>query len=73
MSLDIMPKMPHANIGINRVYTQVRNVPTLNINAIWPESIKSYLNTVSDYVRYEEVNMPCCPKKIKFFLNLSNS
>ena len=29
MSLDIMPKMPHANIGINRVYTQGRKLPTI--------------------------------------------
>ncbi len=28
-SLDVMPKMPHANIGISRVYTQVRKCPNV--------------------------------------------
>ncbi len=28
-SLDIMPKMPHANFGINRVYTQGRRLPAI--------------------------------------------
>ena len=43
-SLDIMPMMPHANIGIIRVYIlRAGDGAPLNINAIWSKSIKTTL------------------------------
>ncbi len=43
-SLDIMPKMPHANFGISQVYTQGRNCPNVKHKCYTILSIKSYLN-----------------------------
>ncbi len=46
----LMLNMSHANIGINRVSG---NVETLNMNAIWSESIKSDLKSLEFTVKIE--------------------
>ncbi len=44
---DFMPKMPHANVGVSRVYTQGRNCPKVKHECYKILSIKSYLNSTN--------------------------